>query len=417
MKTLSTLIGFLLLSLTPSLATADVLDCDQIPDEPSYDHSKSTVPHLFGKDKIIVVERCEQFAGHAYYDTRVNISIWKDGERLFHQKLGAGIITDTGMRVEIDRDKQTVNMSVGCGDVYEEGGEKNCDARWSWSESHQVMLRDALPGGEEHAYYSGISAQTMRDFDEALKKDDIEAARQHLLSFAKTLEYEQNARWFAAQHLRFLEVVRKKALEAHKAKKTEEAIALARLLFDNSAHSLGVILEDDYGKIIKLGYRNKLVPLAVGPARRVYAKPDDPRHVRVVLLPDNDRTTLILNDLLFFLAKSEEIEDLRRALEPMHDLSRRVPDRMVLHLNIGDACWEYLHHAMLAGERENSVETKALNWMIYHYKQYLTKPTSNVAAKRATKRVNQAIEEIEQEKTKTREKTRAKEEAPEAPKE
>ncbi|MEC9443313.1 MAG: hypothetical protein VYE40_19640 [Myxococcota bacterium] len=384
--------------LIPSVASADVLECDSIALGRRSGEMHEVVPHRFGKDKVLVVDRCSVFAGHAYYEVKYSVSVWKDGERLITQDLERSIVTDAGNNYVVDEGKQKVTLSLGCGDVYSEDADeqaKMCDTSFVFSERHGLLLPDARTTSE-----SLITAEMMNGFDDALKKDDIEAARKLLATFSQRLDYTQNSRWFAQQHLRFLEVVRKKALEAHEAKKQGEVLELARLLFDEPSPSWGVVIEDEhrYRDIIQLGHNTGLEALRIGSYKTPDSKPEDPRSVRVILLPKSERTTLVLNDLLFFLAGSQDIEDIRRALEPMHELSRRVPERMILHLNIGDACWSYLHHPRFGEEGEEGIGDKAVSWMIYHYKQYVAKPTSNTAAKRARERVNKTIDALEQKK-------------------
>jgi len=377
MRSLLSWMTLFLCLATPSLAMADVFECKDVEGEWEDGDGKESVPYPLGKDKVLVVERCRMWAGHAYWEQRYVVSVWKDGRRLISQTVQEGIITDSGSSYSVDRDKQSIQISVGCGDVYSEDEAEQgamCDSKWTWSERHQLLLPDKATAKAEEESGFAVSAQAMSDFDEALKAEDLTKAHALFEQVAGALGYEQNLHWVATQHQRYLEVARKKALALHKDKKKSEAAEIARAFFGNSGSESGVLgieLEDEYLGAERLRDRG-FVPVKIG----------GEESKRFIGLPRDDRTTLIINDLAYFLIESDDLADVRLGVKPLLDLSQLQPERMVLHLNLGDALWRLYEAPASDGEREWAARLAR-----YHYVEYIKKPTSRVAAKRAVARV------------------------------
>ena len=193
----------------PKDAAADTFHCDKVEGDfdKGWDGIKR-VPHGFGDGRAVLMERCRSWAGHAYWYQRVNVSVWRNGEKLVEQTLFNGVTSDEGLDYTLKEEVGRVELWYGCGEAKDRSGGKTCSRAWNWSSIYDRMVEVSIEKDdrESEQYY-------LRRFETSLARADFDEAAGAVRRIASATGAE-NADWHMRLNERFLTEVARRAKAA-----------------------------------------------------------------------------------------------------------------------------------------------------------------------------------------------------------
>lgn len=283
------------------------------------------VPHAFGDQRALLAVRCRSKVGERFWNERLEISVWDDGEEMSHQTLFNGIVGGAGLRYEVDASVGRVRLRFDCAgrDARREaGGSKWCRRVWQWSSIYDRLIETSEGSDDRKSeqYY-------VRQFETSLARDAFDDAARAVVAVAERTGPE-NADWHMELNRRFFEEVLRRAETVRDKKRPTNAAAIVA---DACTERLPERFEEGRfgsGDVVRL------------PTVEVRGH-DDQREWRRrgrALLPRSAKSAEIVGELAEILTASEVHRPLARRL--LARSVRAYPDRVDLRLQLADVLWD-----------------------------------------------------------------------------